>query len=76
VNTRLQVEHGVTEMVFGVDLVKWMIELGFAQSCNKNYPLSDKAEGLQPTGHAIQVRLYAEDPNKDFQPNAGLLSHV
>ncbi|WP_293795645.1 urea carboxylase [uncultured Pantoea sp.] len=70
VNTRLQVEHGVTEMVYGVDLVRWMVEL--AQQ--KLPPLAD----LQPVaqGHAIQVRLYAEDPAKQFQPSAGLLSHV
>ncbi|GAD03313.1 urea carboxylase [Agarivorans albus MKT 106] len=76
VNTRLQVEHGVTEMVFGVDLVQWMVELGYAQFAKQAYPLVDKASNLQASGHAIQVRLYAEDPNKDFQPNAGLLSHV
>ncbi|WP_220718065.1 urea carboxylase [Agarivorans litoreus] len=76
VNTRLQVEHGVTEMVFGVDLVQWMVELGYAQFVKQAYSLADKASNLQASGHAIQVRLYAEDPNKDFQPNAGLLSHV
>jgi len=70
VNTRLQVEHGVTEMVYGVDLVRWMVEL--AQQTLP--PLAS----LQPRarGHAIQVRLYAEDPAKQFQPSAGLLSHV
>ncbi|QFS62292.1 urea carboxylase [Pantoea dispersa] len=70
VNTRLQVEHGVTELVYGVDLVRWMVEL--AQQ--RLPPLAT----LQPVaqGHAIQVRLYAEDPAKQFQPSAGLLSHV
>ncbi|MDI9223047.1 urea carboxylase [Pantoea sp. EA-12] len=70
VNTRLQVEHGVTEMVYGVDLVRWMVELA-------QHTLPPLAS-LQPEahGHAIQVRLYAEDPAKQFQPSAGLLSHV
>jgi len=71
VNTRLQVEHGVTEEIFGVDLVKWMIQLGAGELA-----LTQVAKDLTPKGHAIQVRLYAEDANKDFQPCAGLLSHV
>ncbi len=70
VNTRLQVEHGVTEMVYGVDLVRWMVELA-QQTLPPIHTLSTKAQG-----HAIQVRLYAEDPAKQFQPSAGLLSHV
>lgn len=71
VNTRLQVEHGVTEEVFDVDLVEWMIKQGA-----KELNLCNEAEGLSPQGHAIQVRLYAEDANKAFQPSAGLLSEV
>ncbi|HEY0208096.1 urea carboxylase [Acerihabitans sp.] len=70
-NTRLQVEHGVTEMVYGVDLVRWMVELG--AECLP--PLASLAVGA-PDGHAIQVRLYAEDPAKEFRPCAGLLSRV
>ncbi|EOW6645356.1 urea carboxylase [Cronobacter muytjensii] len=70
VNTRLQVEHGVTEMVYGVDIVRWMVELG-AQTLP---PLETLRP--MPQGHAIQVRLYAEDPAKNFQPVAGLLSDV
>jgi len=72
VNTRLQVEHGVTEMVYNVDIVKWMVSLA-AQTLA---PLADLEQNLVATGHAIQVRLYAEDANKDFQPSAGLISHV
>lgn len=72
VNTRLQVEHGVTEEVYGVDIVRWMIELGAGTLTN----LSEQAAGLTPKGHAIQARIYAEDPNKDFQPSAGLLTNV
>jgi urea carboxylase len=72
VNTRLQVEHGVTEQVWGVDLVCWMIEL----AAGTLPPLAELARGLQPLGHAIQARLYAEDPGRDFQPSPGLLTEV
>ncbi len=72
VNTRLQVEHGVTEQVWGVDLVRWMIEL----AAGDLPPLSELAKGLKPNGHAIQARLYAEDPGRDFQPSPGLLTAV
>jgi urea carboxylase len=72
VNTRLQVEHGVTERVYGVDLVRWMVELGAGTLGD----LAARADALRPRGHAIQARLYAEDPNKDFQPSAGLLTEV
>jgi len=70
VNTRLQVEHGVTEMVGGVDLVEWMVRLAAGDN--------SFLDGFvyQPKGHAIQVRLYAEDPGKQFQPAAGLLTEV
>ncbi|KHT22819.1 urea carboxylase [Pectobacterium carotovorum] len=72
VNTRLQVEHGVTEQVWGVDLVRWMIEL----AAGDLPPLHELAAGLNPQGHAIQARLYAEDPGKQFQPSPGLLTEV
>lgn len=72
VNTRLQVEHGITEQVYGIDLVRMMIELG----ANELAPLDEIEKSLQPSGHSIQFRLYAEDPNKQFQPCAGLLSEV
>ena len=72
VNTRLQVEHGVTEQVYGVDLVAWMVQLAGGILT----PLEELQSQLQPSGHAIQVRLYAEDANKNFQPCAGLLTAV
>ncbi len=68
-NTRLQVEHGVTEEVFGVDLVEWMVKLAANE-----LTVLPKVKPLKK--HAIQVRIYAEDPNKNFQPSAGLLSTV
>ncbi len=72
VNTRLQVEHGVTEQVWGVDLVRWMVEL----AAGDLPPLAELARNLSPSGHAIQARLYAEDPGRDFQPSPGLLTAV
>ncbi len=70
VNTRLQVEHGVTELVTGVDLVEWMIRIAAGETDALN------SYQHQPSGHAIQVRLYAEDPNKNFQPASGVLTEV
>ncbi|OQP33252.1 urea carboxylase [Pantoea latae] len=72
VNTRLQVEHGVTEQVWGVDLVRWMIEL----AAGELPPLRTLIAGLRPRGHAIQARIYAEDPGRQFQPSPGLLTEV
>lgn len=69
VNTRLQVEHGVTEMVSGIDLVEWMVRLAAGDSAFLDHH-------YQPQGHSIQVRIYAEDANKNFQPSSGLLSGV
>ena len=69
VNTRLQVEHGVTEQVYAVDLVEWMVTLA-----SGDWQAPQQIE--PPKGHSIQVRLYAEDPIKNFQPSAGLLTSV
>ena len=70
VNTRLQVEHGVTEAVTGVDLVEWMIR-GAADD------FGFMAGGApQAVGASIQARLYAEDPGQDFRPSAGVLGDV
>jgi urea carboxylase len=68
VNTRLQVEHGVTEEVTGVDLVEWMTR----QAANEDFELT--APPAQ--GASIQVRLYAEDPARQFRPSTGLLTHA
>ncbi|MGB0413546.1 MAG: biotin carboxylase N-terminal domain-containing protein, partial [Coraliomargarita sp.] len=71
VNTRLQVEHGVTELVTGVDLVSWMVQMAAG-----DMTLSSETRIVPQKGHAIQTRLYAEDPNKNFQPSSGLLTNV
>ncbi len=70
VNTRLQVEHGVTEEVTGIDLVEWMIQ----QAAGELPPLSELHR--EPAGHSLQLRIYAEDPAKNFQPASGLLTEV
>ncbi|HZZ18255.1 MAG TPA: urea carboxylase [Opitutaceae bacterium] len=70
VNTRLQVEHGVTEEVTGVDLVEWMVRLAAGETAFVS------AYRHVPKGASIQVRLYAEDPNKAFQPSSGGLTEA
>lgn len=70
VNTRLQVEHGVTEQVTGVDLVEWMV-----RGAAGDYGFLDQWSG-QAKGASIQVRLYAEDPAQDYRPSSGVLTQV
>jgi urea carboxylase len=69
VNTRLQVEHGVTEAVFGVDLVRWMV----AQAAGE-FVLPAQGE-LVSKGAAIEARIYAENPGEDFRPSSGVITH-
>ncbi|MEE4316796.1 MAG: urea carboxylase [Erythrobacter sp.] len=69
-NTRLQVEHGVTEEVMGIDLVEWMI-----RGAAGDFAMLD-APAPTPKGHSVQVRLYAEDPPLDYRPTTGTLTNV
>ena len=73
VNTRLQVEHPVTEAVTRVDLVAWMLQLAQGDA---SFLDEVPDEGPAIEGHAVEVRVYAEDPRKDYQPSAGLLTEV
>ena len=70
VNTRLQVEHGITEEVTGIDLVEWMVRLA------ANDLSSLDSFVIQPSGASIQARIYAENPAKAFQPCSGTLTAV
>ena len=69
-NTRIQVEHPVTEMITGIDIVKWMIRIAHGEK------LPFRQADLKINGHAIECRVYAEDPETNFLPSPGLLHYV
>jgi acetyl-CoA carboxylase biotin carboxylase subunit len=67
VNARIQVEHTVTELVTGIDLIQWQLRIAAGE------PLDFRQEDVEQRGHALECRINAEDPEKNFQPSPGLV---
>ena len=67
-NARLQVEHPITEAVLGLDMVEWQLRIANGE------PLTLEQDDIQPKGHAVECRIYAEDPYQDFVPSTGTLA--
>lgn len=80
VNCRLQVEHGITEMVSNVDLVAWQLQLQGAKYCGEDgqkvLPAPFATRSIDPKGHAIEIRICAEDPLHDYRPCTGVIGEV
>ena len=69
-NTRLQVEHPVSEMITGTDLVEWQLRVAAGE------PLPVNQSQIRLNGHAFEARIYAEEPNNNFLPGAGPLNYL
>lgn len=69
-NTRLQVEHPITEMISGLDLVRWQIKIA------AGHKLTLTQEDIKQRGHALECRIYAEDPNRNFMPSPGHITYM
>jgi acetyl-CoA carboxylase biotin carboxylase subunit len=75
-NTRLQVEHPITEVVTGIDFVRAQIEIASGRPLKEMVAVNDKGGFVPANGHGIECRVYAEDPDEGFMPSPGLITHL